>query len=81
MEADVYLVNGALLVGHDPQDLTPERTLQALYLDPLRQIAHRNGGSVHRGWDGSLQLLTDIKNTGAETFAALDEVLRGYPAS
>ncbi|MBA2446255.1 MAG: hypothetical protein H0V49_13130 [Nocardioidaceae bacterium] len=79
LEADVYLVDGQLLVGHDPVDLDPERTLQSLYLDPLRRIAHRNGGSVYRKWDGSLQLLIDIKNTGAETYAAIDEVLRHYP--
>jgi hypothetical protein len=65
VEADVYLVDGQLLVAHDPEDLDPSRTLQSLYLDPLRRIVHRNGGSVYRKWDGSLQLLIDIKNTGA----------------
>jgi glycerophosphoryl diester phosphodiesterase len=79
VEADVYLVDGQLLVAHDPEDLDPTRTLQSLYLDPLRRIAHRNGGSVYRKWDGSIQLLIDIKNTGAETYAAIDRLLRRYP--
>jgi hypothetical protein len=78
VEADVYLVDGQLLVAHDPEDLDPSRTLQSLYLDPLRRIVHRNGGSVYRKWDGSLQLLVDIKNTGEATYTELDRVLRRY---
>src|SRR5881227_2198600 len=37
VEADIFLVNGELLVGHAPWDLSPKRTLQKLYLDPLRE--------------------------------------------
>ena len=33
VEADVHLVEGKLLVGHDPEDLLPERTLERLYLE------------------------------------------------
>jgi len=36
IEADVWLVDGRLLVAHDRRDALPERTLAALYLDPLR---------------------------------------------
>src|SRR5882672_7559979 len=36
VEADVWLVNGQLLVAHDLKDGKAERTLRALYLDPLR---------------------------------------------
>jgi hypothetical protein len=32
VEADVWLVNGALLVAHDLKDAKPEHTLQKLYL-------------------------------------------------
>src|SRR5688572_24752148 len=46
VEADIYLVDGALLLGHDLKDVKPERTLQALYLDPLRERARANGGRV-----------------------------------
>jgi glycerophosphoryl diester phosphodiesterase len=78
VEADVYLVDGQLLVAHDPEDLDPERTLQSLYLDPLREIVRRNGNSVYRTWDGSLQLLVDIKNTGAATYTEIHRLLRQY---
>ncbi|TDD31731.1 hypothetical protein E1286_44510 [Nonomuraea terrae] len=76
VEADVYLVDGQLLVGHDPEDLRPGRTLQALYLDPLAERVR--AGSVYPGTRQPLQLLVDIKNNGAATYTALDEVLRGY---
>src|SRR5687768_12660763 len=39
VEADIYLVDGKLLVAHDREDLKAERTLAALYLDPLRELA------------------------------------------
>ncbi len=35
IEADVYVVNGQLLVAHDREKVSPSRTLQALYLDPM----------------------------------------------
>src|SRR4026207_739199 len=47
--AAVWLVNEQLLVAHDLKDAKPERTLQALYLDPLHARVSRNGGKVLRG--------------------------------
>src|SRR5437016_4155385 len=49
VEADIWLVDGKLLVAHDLDKVKPERTLQALYLDPLRERVRRNGGRVYRG--------------------------------
>src|SRR6266568_639216 len=48
VEADIYLVDGELLVAHDRAKVRPERTLQALYLDPLADRVRRNGGRVYR---------------------------------
>ncbi|WP_219412517.1 phosphatidylinositol-specific phospholipase C/glycerophosphodiester phosphodiesterase family protein [Pseudonocardia nigra] len=79
VEADVWLVDGELRVAHDLEDTRPGGTLQALYLDPLAERFAHNGGSVYRGWDGSLQLLIDIKSDGPATYAALDEALSAYP--
>lgn len=79
VEADVWLVDGELLVAHDREDVDPERTLRALYLDPLRALNRRNHGSAYTGWDGSLQLLIDIKSDGRTTYAALHRELRRYP--
>ncbi|MQA28113.1 MAG: hypothetical protein GEU94_22290, partial [Micromonosporaceae bacterium] len=78
VEADIYLVGDQLLVGHDPQDLRPDRTLQSLYLDPLAERVRANHGHVYPGSGQQLQLLIDIKNTGAASYTVLDRVLRDY---
>lgn len=77
VEADVFLVEGELLVGHDRGELRKQRTLQALYLDPLRRLAQQNGGRVYLHGP-TITLLVDIKADGKETYAVLREVLAGY---
>jgi glycerophosphoryl diester phosphodiesterase len=78
VEADVYLVGGELLVGHDPEDLVAGRTLQKLYLDPLLARAASHHGRIYPDRRSPIQLLIDIKNTGAATYTRLDQVLREY---
>ena len=78
VEADVWLVDGKLLVAHDLEQVKPERTLETLYLEPLRALVQANDGRVHPGFEHSLQLLIDIKSDGAETYRALHEVLAQY---
>ncbi|RVU17643.1 hypothetical protein EOT10_33995 [Streptomyces antnestii] len=78
VEADIYLVDGELLVAHDPVDLDPKRTLASLYLEPLAARVRANHGSVYRGYRTPLQLLVDIKTEGAATYLELDHQLRGY---
>ncbi|MER6090440.1 phosphatidylinositol-specific phospholipase C/glycerophosphodiester phosphodiesterase family protein [Streptomyces bluensis] len=75
VEADIYLVEGQLLVAHDPEDLDPARTLESLYLGPLAARVKANRGSVYRGHRGSLQLLIDIKTEGSSTYLELDRHL------
>src|SRR5262249_40555226 len=79
VEADVFLVDGELLVGHTRKDLRPGRTLEKLYLDPLRQRARANGGRVYR--DGpTVYLLVDVKREARPTYAALGPGLAPYDA-
>ena len=77
VEADIYLVDGDLLVGHARSELQPERTLQRLYLDPLRERIREHDGHVYHS-DEQFKLLIDIKSRGAETYEALDSVLAEY---
>jgi hypothetical protein len=77
VEADIYLVNGELYVGHERSDIRPDRTLERLYLAPLRERIRRNGGRVYPGAP-PLLLLIDIKTDSTTTYARLDEVLRRY---
>ncbi|MGW0555980.1 phosphatidylinositol-specific phospholipase C/glycerophosphodiester phosphodiesterase family protein [Streptomyces sp. NPDC002926] len=78
VEADVFLVNGELLVAHEPADLDPTRTLRSLYLDPLLTRVKANHGSVYRGYRRPVQLLVDIKTDGAAAYLELDRQLRHY---
>ncbi|MFG2806153.1 phosphatidylinositol-specific phospholipase C/glycerophosphodiester phosphodiesterase family protein [Streptomyces massasporeus] len=78
VEADIHLVDGQLLVAHDPEDLDPTRTLESLYLDPLAARVRAHHGSVYRGYRGSLHLLIDIKTEGSSTYLELDRHLRRY---
>ena len=77
IEADIYLVNGQLLVAHNLKDVKPERTLAALYLDPLRERVKQNAGRVYRGGP-TITLLIDVKSEAAATYAALHETLKTY---
>jgi len=77
VEADIFLRDGKLLVGHSQRELRPDRTLAALYLDPLKQRAVAHGGRIYPGGP-PFTLLIDIKSDGQRTYAALREVLARY---
>jgi hypothetical protein len=77
VEADVLLKDGKLLVGHAANELKPERTLEALYLDPLRERVKANGGRVYPNGP-VVYLLVDIKSDAAATYPALDRLLTKY---
>lgn len=78
IEADVFLVDGELLVAHTKYELEKDRTLRNLYLDPLSERVKRNGGRVYRNGP-AITLLVDFKNDGIATYAVLDELLGQYP--
>ena len=79
VEADVWLVDGELRVAHDLADAKEGVTLESLYLDPLQDLVRSQPGhSVYPKWDGSLQLLIDIKSEGEDTYAAIEQELADH---
>jgi glycerophosphoryl diester phosphodiesterase len=78
IEADIFGVDGELLVGHDRQELTPKRSLRAMYVDPLVKRVQERGGVVYEKGEKPLQLLIDIKSDGEETYKLLDVLLRQH---
>lgn len=78
VEADVYLVDGQLLVAHAPEDLDPSRTLESLYLAPLAARVRAGHGRVYRRDRRPLQLLIDIKTAGEAAYLELDRQLRRH---
>lgn len=77
VEADIFLVDDKLLVGHTRSELKPDRTLESLYLDPLRERVRARGGHVHPG-SGAFHLLIDIKTAAEPTYKVLTKVLGRY---
>lgn len=75
VEADIYLVDGQLLVAHDLADTRPDRTLESLYLEPLRKrVLANHGVGVYRQ-RAEFQLLIDVKGDANSTYAALEKRL------
>ena len=91
VEADIWLQNGELLIGHEKGSTDPARTLKSLYLDPLVSILSDrnpdldlNDGTDHSGSlkgvfsaddSVSLVLLVDIKTESGDTLAVLMDQL------
>ena len=77
VEADIHLVDGKLLVAHSRSQVNPDRTLQSLYLDPLRKRIIENGGRVYHGGP-TVVLLIDFKSDPKAMYPVLRDVLRQY---
>ena len=77
VEADIHLVDNRLLVAHDRPDTGPDRTLERLYLDPLRSRARLHGGRVFPNGP-PFTLLIDLKTDADPTYRALRPVLERY---
>ncbi len=76
VEADIYLIDGQLLIGHNRSDVRPGKTLQSMYLDPLRKRIRERGG-VYPGNPYFIQLI-DVKTEAGPTYRALAKVLEDY---
>ncbi|KAF1967487.1 hypothetical protein BU23DRAFT_559397 [Bimuria novae-zelandiae CBS 107.79] len=79
-EADVWLINGTLYVGHERQALTKERTLESLYINPILDTLHRQNpvtefsdeptlnGVFDTSSAQTLYFFIDLKTPGPETW-------------
>jgi hypothetical protein len=75
VEADVFLVDGKLLVAHDREKLRADRSLKALYLEPLAKLVREKGG-VYEGLE--FTLMVDVKADGTAATEALVNELEPY---
>lgn len=90
VEADVWLYNGTLHVGHEVSALTEERTFDSLYIQPILSVLHgqnpnssflAGGATTKNGvYDTSsgqtLYLFVDVKTDGLTTFPYVVEALQ-----
>jgi hypothetical protein len=88
VEADIWLVNGELYVGHHQRSLAKNRTLASLYIDPLLEILERQNSASDPLFEANytsgvfssdpaqgLTLLIDFKNSPDETWTVLQKAL------
>ncbi|EDU48423.1 hypothetical protein PtrSN002B_002168 [Pyrenophora tritici-repentis] len=88
VEADVWLFDNELYVGHSTNALTQNNTFRSLYVDPLvRMLDHKNEiGQFATSYDvkngvfdtepaRTLVLLVDFKNNGHEIFPVVSQHL------
>ncbi|KAJ5488729.1 hypothetical protein N7539_003619 [Penicillium diatomitis] len=89
VEADVWLFNEELYVGHTPSSLAATRTLESMYIGPLVRILdyqNRRAESLRRGHAApvgvydtapqqTLVLLIDLKTDGGVTWPVLQKQL------
>ena len=81
VEADVYTLPllglAGLYVAHDPQDIRLDRSLAALYLEPLKARAEANGGCIQPDC-APFTLLIDAKTSAEATWQAVETELAKY---
>ncbi len=79
IEVDIHLIDEELYVAHDrPLSRSPEKTLEALYLAPLKRLVEHQEGSVFPGFEQTLYLMIDIKTDAEKTFQVLYGQLSKY---
>lgn len=79
IEADTYDKDGVVLVGHELEDLRPDMSLDALYVQPLVTLFARNGGRPWANSDQILQLMVELKGDTEPNLKAVCELLGKYP--
>lgn len=77
VEADLFLVDGELLVGHSRDELSKERTLRKLYLNPLKNYFQGSKQKLNEK-SPPFTLLIDIKTDGEAVYQVLRNQLREY---
>lgn len=80
IEADVWLYNETLYIGHEVSALTPARTFESLYINPILDALHRQNpsspfvtsptknGVFDTSSGQTLYLFVDVKTDGLETW-------------
>ncbi|KAH8423568.1 uncharacterized protein LDX57_001328 [Aspergillus melleus] len=87
-EADVWLYNGTLYVGHDESSLTEERTFESLYVKPMLEVLERqnpqtpfvtsptNNGVFDTDTSQTMYFFVDLKTSGPKTLEAVTAALQ-----
>lgn len=87
IEADVWLYNSTLYVGHETSALTPSRTFESLYINPILSVLQRQNpvspfvtsktynGVFDTASTQTLYLFVDVKTDGLSTWPYVVQAL------
>lgn len=73
IEVDLVIDNNALYVSHGDDAIDHKRTIESLYLKPLKDAVDLNLGSTN-----NLHFLVDMKSDATESLALLLPILQSY---
>jgi len=79
IEADIWAIDGELLVAHYKSETKPERSLDSLYIQPIVKTFRQNKGKAWVDKSSTFQLLIDLKTEVEPTLSLLVEELKQYP--
>ncbi len=79
IEADIFWLDGKMLVGHSLEEIKSGRTLEEYYLKPLLSCLQKNSGHPYADTTRQLQMLIDVKTDSIATLNALIDLLKRYP--
>jgi alkaline phosphatase len=79
IEADIWLIGGKVIIGHDTNEIKAGRTLEEYYVKPLQACIEKNGGHPYGDTSRHLMILIDVKRDSVATLAALIALLDKYP--
>jgi len=85
IEADVYLprtpaMKDSLMIGHDTIDITPGRTLIAMYIDPIVSLFKKYGNRVSPDPNYTFRLMIDVKDQWKDVYPLLLKEIDKYPS-
>lgn len=79
VESDLYYIDGKLLVAHNKEDVSDEKSFEALYVEPAVRMFRQNNGHPYKDPSKTLQILVDIKEETEPTMSAIVATLEKYP--
>lgn len=77
IEADVFLQDGEILVAHNRKDLSTDRSLRAMYVEPIVRTFRENDGRMWKNSPERLILMIDLK--AADAMPGVVSLLDQYP--
>jgi hypothetical protein len=78
IEADIFLIDGKLVVAHSKKEIDTNKTLSALYLQPIADWFKQFGNRVSLDRKYTFSLMIDIKGDWDLTYSVLKNEIEKY---